>query len=141
MLFSNNPTYNIRNLLYLLLVISGLVTAAFIFANLCVDKIWFLSLQPVCFVSGGLLLLLFGYGGNELFLASPPSLSVIWLWSWAVSYNRGPFGGVVGNDSLWCNGGHIDANGYTGSRFYCQVAFGKTFPPLSTIPPSANTQS
>ena len=40
-----------------------------------------------------------------------------------------PFGGVVGNDSLWPKGGHVGANGYTGGQFYCQVAFGKTFPP------------
>ena len=26
-------------------------------------------------------------------------------------------------------GGHVGANGYTGSQLYCQVAFGKTFRP------------
>ena len=49
--------------------------------NLCVDKIWFLSLQPVCFVSGDLLLLLCGYGGNELpilFFNSDISVEVTW---------------------------------------------------------------
>ena len=98
--------------------------------DLCADKIWFLSLQPVglsvkiCYCSCLDVVAMY----CQTFSCPPTLPFVIWLWGWLSVITRA-LGGVVGYDSFGPKGGHFGANRYTGSQLYCQVAFGKTFRP------------